>query len=162
LYHVGRFPHHGRFAELNGRYRDDVRDWLRGAVGGPGSLATRLAGSSDLYVHGRGPGHSVDFLTSHDGFTLADLTSYAQKHNEANGEGNRDGGNDPRSWNGGAEGDTHDPAVRAVRSRQARNAAALLLLSRGSLLWLWGDETLRSQGGNNNAWCQDGAPWWLD
>ncbi len=162
LYQVGRFPHHGRFAELNGRFRDDVRDWLRGRADGPGALATRLAGSSDLYAPERTSGHSVNFLTSHDGFTLADLVSHRGKHNDSNGEQNRDGTDDHRSWNGGAEGPTHDPAVREVRARQARNAAALLLLSRGALLWLWGDETLRSQRGNNNAWCHDGPSWWLD
>ncbi|HEY6196527.1 MAG TPA: isoamylase [Candidatus Eisenbacteria bacterium] len=162
LYHVGRFPNHGRFAELNGRFRDDVRDWLRGAVAGPGPLATRLGGSSDLYHAGRSPGHSVNFITSHDGFTLADLASYERKHNEANGEDNRDGTDDHRSWNGGAEGASSDPAVRAIRARQVRNAAVLLLLSRGAPLWLAGDEWLRSQGGNNNAWCHDGPAWWLD
>jgi len=162
LYHVGRFPHHGRFAELNGRFRDDVRDWLRRASPGPERLATRLAGSPDLYAPDRPPGHSVNFLTSHDGFTLADLVSHERKHNESNGERNRDGTNDHRSWNGGAEGPTHDPRVRAVRARQVRNAALLMLLSRGALLWLWGDESLRSQRGDNNAWCHDGPAWWLD
>lgn len=162
LYHVGRFPHHGRFAELNGRFRDDIRDWLRASAEGPGALATRLSGSSDLFAPERPPGHSVNFITSHDGFTLADLVSHRRKHNEANGEQNRDGTDDHRSWNGGAEGPTHDPLVRTRRARQARNAAALLLLSRGAVLWLWGDESLRSQRGNNNAWCQDGPSWWLD
>src|SRR5262245_1321467 len=161
LYHVGRFPDHGRFAELNGRFRDDVREWLRGHAG-PDALAARLTGSRDLYAAGRRAGHSVNFMTSHDGYTLADLVSYERKHNLANGEGNRDGTNDHRSWNGGAEGPTHDPDVRAVRARQARNAATLLLLSHGAVLWLWGDEVLRSQGGNNNPWCQDGPAWWLD
>jgi glycogen operon protein len=162
LYQVGRFPHHGRIAELNGRYRDDVRDWLRHRGGGADALVTRLEGSRDLYRDGRSPGHSVNFLTSHDGFTLADLVSHERKHNEANGERNRDGTDDHRSWNGGAEGPSHDPAVRAARARQVRNAAALLLLSRGAVLWLWGDDMLRSQGGNNNPWCQDGPAWWLD
>ncbi len=168
LYHVGRFPHHGRFAELNGRFRDEVRDWLRrrlaigGGAGGADALAARLLGSRDLYGPDRPVGHSVNFLTSHDGFTLADLVSHERKHNEANGERNRDGTDDHRSWNGGAEGPSHDPAVRALRSRQARNAAVLLLLSRGAVLWLWGDEVLRTQGGNNNPWCHDGPAWWLD
>ena len=162
LYQVGRFPHHGRFAELNGRFRDDVRDWLRHQGQGPAPMVTRLEGSRDLYPPPRPPGHSVNFLTSHDGFTLADLVSHERKHNEPNGERNRDGTNDHRSWNGGAEGPTHDPRIRAMRARQARNAAAVLLLSRGALLWLWGDESLRSQRGNNNAWCQDGPAWWLD
>jgi glycogen operon protein len=162
LYQVGRFPHHGRFAELNGRYRDDVRDWLRHHGHGPSALVERLSGSRDLYPPPRPLGHSVNFLTSHDGFTLGDLVSHERKHNLANGESNHDGTNDHRSWNGGAEGPTHDPEVRATRARQARNAATLLLVSRGAVLWLWGDETLRSQGGNNNAWCQDGPAWWLD
>jgi glycogen operon protein len=162
LYHVGRFPHHGRFAELNGRFRDDVRDWLRRRSGGSDVLAGRLLGSRDLYGPGRPTGHSVNYLTSHDGYTLADLVSHERKHNEANGERNHDGTDDHRSWNGGAEGPSHDPNVRAMRERQARNAAALLLLSRGSVLWLWGDDALRSQGGNNNPWCQDGPAWWLD
>ncbi len=162
LYQVGRFPHHGRFAELNGRFRDDVRDWLRGAAGGPGALATRLSGSSDLYAPQRTPGHSVNFVTCHDGFTLADLVSHEQKHNMANGEAGRDGTDDHRSWNGGVEGATPDGAVHRIRARQARNAAALTLLSRGAVLWLWGDDRLRTQRGNNNAWCHDGPEWWLD
>jgi glycogen operon protein len=121
----------------------------------------RLNGSRDLYgaaVETR----NVNFLTSHDGYTLADLTSYEQKHNLENGEENRDGGNDNRTWNCGAEGPTDDANVLALRARQVRNAAALVLLSRGAKLWLWGDEALRSQRGNNNPWCQDGPEWWLD
>lgn len=162
LYQVGRFPHHGRFAELNGKFRDDVRDWLRHHAHGTRTLIERLSGSRDLYPPPRPAAHSVNFLTSHDGFTLADLVSHERKHNLANGESNHDGTNDHRSWNGGAEGPTHDPEVRATRARQARNAATLLLLARGPVLWLWGDETLRSQGGNNNAWCHDGPAWWLE
>ena len=162
LYHVGRFPEPQRFAELNGRFRDDARDWLRGAAADAGALERRLKGSDDLYGQGLGAKRSVNFLTSHDGLTLADLVSFEQKHNAANGEGGRDGGNDNRSWNGGVEGPTRDPAVLAVRSRQVRNAAALLLLARGPLLWLWGDEALRTQNGNNNPWCHDGPEWWLD
>lgn len=106
--------------------------------------------------------HSVNFVTCHDGFTLADLVSHERKHNLANGEQERDGTDDHRSWNGGAEGPTHDDDVLRVRRRQARNAAALTLLARGSALWLWGDDRLRTQHGNNNAWCQDGPEWWLD
>ncbi len=162
LYQVGSFPHHGRWAELNGRFRDDVRDWLRGAARGPGALATRLGGSSDLYAPERSPGHSVNFITCHDGFTLADLVSHERKHNLANGEDERDGTDDHRSWNGGAEGPTHDDDILRIRRRQARNAAALTLLARGAVLWLWGDDRLRTQRGNNNAWCQDGPEWWLD
>ncbi|MEY4070127.1 MAG: hypothetical protein RL721_741 [Candidatus Eisenbacteria bacterium] len=162
VYHGGRFPHHGRWAELNDHFRDDVRDWLRGHGGGPGALATRLGGSSDRFSPDRRPGHSVNFVTCHDGFTLADLVSHERKHNLANGEQERDGSDHHRSWNGGAEGPTHDPAVLGTRLRQARNAAALTLLSRGAVLWLWGDDRLRSQRGNNNAWCHDGPAWWLD
>ena len=162
LYHVGRFPAPGRFVELNGRFRDDLRDWLRGAAAGPDALADRMAGSPGLYASHGGAGSTVNFVTSHDGFTLADLVSYEHKHNEANGEANRDGGNDARSWNGGVEGPTSDHHVLATRARQVRNAAALLLLSRGAVLWLWGDEKLRTQRGNNNPWCQDGPEWWLD
>jgi glycogen operon protein len=161
LYHVGRFPEPGRFSELNGRARDDLRDWVRGAAHDAGGLAERLNGSRDLYgdaVDRR----NVNFLTSHDGYTLADLVSYEQKHNLENGEENRDGGNDSRTWNCGAEGATKDTSVLALRARQVRNAATLLLLSRGAKLWLWGDESLRTQRGNNNPWCQDGPEWWLD
>jgi glycogen operon protein len=161
LYHVGRFPEPGRFSELNGRARDDLRDWVRGAAHDAGGLAERLNGSRDLYgdaVDRR----NVNFLTSHDGYTLADLVSYEQKHNLENGEENRDGGNDGRTWNCGAEGATKDTSVLALRARQVRNAATLLLLSRGAKLWLWGDESLRTQRGNNNPWCQDGPEWWLD
>ena len=161
LYHVGRFPEPGRFSELNGRARDDLRDWLRGAAHDAGGLAERLNGSRDLYgdaVDRR----NVNFLTSHDGYTLADLVSYEQKHNLENGEENRDGGNDSRTWNCGAEGATKDANVLTLRARQVRNAATLLLLSRGAKLWLWGDESLRTQRGNNNPWCQDGPEWWLD
>jgi glycogen operon protein len=161
LYHVGRFPEPGRFSELNGRARDDLRDWLRGAAPDAGGLIERMNGSRDLYGDGVDQ-RSVELMTSHDGYTLADLVSYEQKHNLENGEDNRDGGNDNRSWNHGVEGPTSDPAVRALRARQVRNAATLLLLARGARLWLWGDEALRTQRGNNNPWCQDGPEWWLD
>jgi len=161
LYHVGRFPEPGRFAELNGRARDDLRDWLRGAAPDAGGLVERLNGSRDLYGD-RSSARSVNLVTSHDGYTLADLVSFEHKHNLENGEENRDGGNDNRSWNGGVEGPTNDPAVLAWRARQVRNAAVLLLLSRGGRLWLWGDEVLRTQRGNNNPYCQDGPGWWFD
>src|SRR5947208_2471950 len=160
-YQVGNFP--PPWTEWNGRYRDTVRDVWAGARVGVRDLAYRLTGSSDLYrSDGRRPFASINFVTSHDGFTLADLVSYERKHNEANGEDNRDGSDDNRSWNAGAEGPASDPAIRAIRARQVRNAAALLLLSRGAPLWLAGDEWLRSQGGDNNAWCHDGPAWWLD
>jgi glycogen operon protein len=124
-------------------------------------LATRLCGSDDLY-HGRGPLHSLNYITCHDGFTLNDLVSYDRKHNEANGEGNRDGNDANWSWNCGAEGPTNDPAVQSVRQRQARNLITTLLVSQGVPMLLAGDEFLRTQNGNNNAWCQDNPTSWID
>jgi glycogen operon protein len=162
LYQVGAFPGLS-WLEWNGRYRDSMRRFVRGDGGLIGEIATRLAGSSDLYADdGRRPGNSINFITCHDGFTLYDLVSYDGKHNEANGEENRDGSNDNLSWNCGAEGETQDPAVLARRRGQVRNFLALLLLSRGVPMLLAGDEVLRSQGGNNNAWCQDNAVSWFD
>jgi isoamylase len=162
LYHVGGFPGMA-WAEWNGRYRDVMRRFVRGDPGLAGEVATRIAGSSDLYREdGRLPANSINFVTCHDGFTLHDLVSYGGKHNEANGEDNRDGTDDNASWNCGVEGETDDPAVNRLRLRQARNHMALLLLSRGVPLLLAGDEVLRSQRGNNNAWCQDNALSWLD
>jgi glycogen operon protein len=162
LYQVGRFPNWGRWAEWNGRFRDDIRRFVRGDPGTVGSLATRLAGSSDLFQSGREPGHGINFVTSHDGFTLADLVSYNDKHNAANGEGNRDGDSHNLSWNCGVEGPAADPEVQSLRERQVRNFAALLLLSRGVPMILAGDEMGRTQGGNNNAYCQDNRTSWLD
>jgi glycogen operon protein len=163
LYQVGRFPFGRRWSEWNGRYRDDVRRFWTGAAGLTGALASRLCGSADLYeASGRRPRHSVNFVTCHDGFTLADLVAYNQKHNEANGEGNRDGSNDNHSWNCGAEGPTDDPKVQGLRRRQAKNVLATLLLSQGVPMLLAGDEFLRTQGGNNNAWCQDNPISWVD
>ncbi len=124
-------------------------------------LATRLCGSDDLY-HGRGPLHSINFITCHDGFTLNDLVSFNEKHNEANGEGNRDGLNENFSWNCGVEGRTDDPEVLRLRQRQARNLIATLLVSQGVPMLLGGDEMLHTQGGNNNAWCQDNPTSWVD
>lgn len=162
LYQVGGFPGMA-WAEWNGRYRDLMRRFVRGEPGLAGEVATRIAGSSDLYRDdGRLPGNSINFVTCHDGFTLYDLVSYQSKHNEANGEGSRDGQNDNASWNCGVEGATDDPAVMRLRLRQARNHMALLLLSRGVPMLLAGDELLRSQRGNNNAWCQDNALSWID
>ena len=160
-YQVGGFPQ--LWSEWNGRYRDSVRDfWAQGA-GGVRDLAYRLAGSSDLYRDdGREPWASVNFITSHDGFTLRDLTSYAHKHNEANGENNSDGSDDNRSYNCGVEGETTDPAVKAVRLRQTRNLLTTLLLSTGVPMLTAGDERWRTQGGNNNAYCQDDATSWID
>jgi glycogen operon protein len=163
LYQVGGFPFGGRWSEWNGRYRDDVRRFWRGDPGMAGALATRLCGSADLYeASGRRPHHSINFVTCHDGFTLWDLVSYNHKHNEANGEGNRDGSDANWSWNCGVEGPTDDPAVLELRRRQARNLAATLFLSQGVPMLLAGDELLRTQGGNNNAWCQDNETSWID
>jgi glycogen operon protein len=162
LYHVGAFPGM-RWAEWNGRYRDVMRRFVRGEPGMIGEVATRLAGSSDLYADDRRlPGNSVNFITCHDGFTLHDLVSYNGKHNEANGEDNRDGNNDNLAWNCGAEGETGDAAVLALRRRQAKNFMAILFLSQGVPMILAGDEVLRSQRGNNNAYCQDNELSWFD
>ncbi|HET8618144.1 MAG TPA: hypothetical protein VFM27_04265, partial [Acidimicrobiales bacterium] len=151
------------WSEWNGRYRDTVRDVWRGQPAIVGELASRLTGSSDLYQSdSRRPGASVNFVTAHDGFTLTDLVSYEQKRNEANGEGNRDGESYNRSWNCGVEGPTDDPTVLALRARQRRNLLATLLLSQGVPMLLSGDEVGRSQGGNNNAYCQDNEISWFD
>jgi isoamylase len=160
LYQVGSFPDYCRWSEWNGKYRDTVRKFLKGDTGTAGELAARLLGSPDLYGR-RGPAASVNFVTAHDGFTLNDLVSYDQKHNEANGEGNRDGDNGNHSWNCGHEGPTDDPAVLALRRRQVRNALLLLLCSHGVPMLLAGDEVGRTQNGNNNAYCLD-EPSWFD
>jgi glycogen operon protein len=160
LYQVGGFPGM-RWAEWNGRYRDTVRRFVRGDPGLTGELATRLAGSQDMYS-GRTPLNSVNFVTCHDGFTLHDLVSHNHKHNDANGEDNRDGNNDNLSWNCGAEGQSSDPAILALRARQAKNLVAILFLSQGTPMILAGDEVLRSQNGNNNAYCQDNETSWFD
>ncbi|WP_240137995.1 glycogen debranching protein GlgX [Streptomyces sp. MUM 178J] len=160
-YQVGAFP--PLWAEWNDRYRDAVRDFWRGALPDVRDLGYRLSGSSDLYAWGgRRPYASINFVTAHDGFTLRDLVSYAHKHNEANGEGNRDGTDDNRSWNCGVEGETEDPRVNALRRRQVRNLLTTLLLSTGVPMLVAGDEMGRTQGGNNNAYCQDNDIGWLD
>jgi isoamylase len=160
-YQVGNFP--APWAEWNGRYRDTVRDVWSGARVGVRDLAYRLTGSSDLYrSDGRRPFASINFVTSHDGFTMADLVSYERKHNEANGEDNRDGESHNRSWNCGVEGPTDDPAVQALRARQVRNLLATLLLSTGVPMLTAGDELGRTQRGNNNAYCQDNEISWID
>ncbi len=160
-YQVGNFP--ALWSEWNGRYRDTVRDFWRGEPATLGEFASRLTGSSDLYqADARHPGASVNFVTAHDGFTLRDLVSYNDKHNEANGEHNADGESHNRSWNCGAEGDTDDADVLALRHRQQRNFLATLLLSQGVTMLLAGDESGRTQGGNNNAYCQDNEISWLD
>ncbi|KDR33419.1 glycogen debranching protein [Caballeronia grimmiae] len=162
LYHVGAFPGMA-WAEWNGRYRDVIRRFVRGDAGLTGQVCTCMSGSADLYQRdGRLPASSINFVTSHDGFTLRDLVTYEAKHNEANGEDNRDGTNDNLSWNCGVEGDTDDAAVTHMRNRQARNFMAILLLSQGVPMILAGDECLRSQRGNNNAFCQNNELSWLD
>jgi glycogen operon protein len=163
LYQVGGFPFGRRWSEWNGRYRDDVRRFWRGEAGFAGALATRLCGSSDLYeAAGRKPAHSVNFITCHDGFTLWDLVSHNHKHNDANGEAGRDGMDDNFSWNCGAEGPSSDPEINRLRKRQAKNLLATLMLSQGVPMLLCGDEFLRTQKGNNNAWCQDNTVSWVD
>ena len=160
-YQVGNFP--PGWAEWNGKYRDVVRRYWAGDNGLLGEFASRLAGSSDLYGQsGRQPYASINFVTAHDGFTLNDLVSYDQKHNEANQEDNRDGTDDNESWNCGAEGPTDDPAIQQLRERQKRNFFATLLLSQGVPMMCGGDEIGRTQGGNNNAYCQDNPISWFD
>jgi glycogen operon protein len=163
LYQVGRFPYGRRWSEWNGQFRDDVRRFWRGDSGLSALLATRMCGSADLYeASGRLPHHSINFITCHDGFTLHDLVSYNHKHNEANGEGNRDGTDENFSWNCGEEGPTQDPEIRGLRRRQAKNFMATLLLAQGVPMFVAGDEFLRTQHGNNNAWCQDNETSWID
>jgi isoamylase len=160
-YQVGNFP--PQWSEWNGKYRDTVRDVWRGQPAVVGELASRLTGSSDLYQgDSRRPSASVNFVTAHDGFTLRDLVSYEDKHNEANGEGSRDGESYNRSWNCGVEGPTDDPAVNALRARQQRNLLTTLFLSQGVPMLLGGDEIGRTQRGNNNAYCQDNEISWFD
>ena len=159
-YQVGNFP--VLWSEWNGIYRDTMRDYWRGEKG-VGEFAARFTGSSDLYESdGRRPFASINFITAHDGFTLADLVSYNEKHNEANLENNEDGEKHNRSWNHGVEGPTDDPAIVELRRRQQRNFLATLLLSQGVPMLLGGDELGRTQGGNNNAWCQDNEISWFD
>ncbi|MEX0867487.1 MAG: glycogen debranching protein GlgX, partial [Pirellulales bacterium] len=161
-YQVGSFSNL-RWAEWNGRYRDDVRQFWRGDNGFRGPFATRLAGSSDLYEPGgRKPYHSINFITSHDGFTMSDMVSYSHKHNEANGEGNRDGDNNNHSANYGVEGPTQRRAVDKIRQRQIKNFMSTLFLSQGVPMMVMGDEVRRTQQGNNNAYCQDNEISWFD
>lgn len=163
LYQVGSFPAFGRWAEWNGKYRDGIRQFLKGDAGRVGDIAQRLSGSPDLYARaGRGPATSINFITAHDGFTLADLVSYNHKHNEANGENNNDGSNDNYSWNCGAQGWTDDPEILALRQRQIKNAIAMLMVSQGVPMILMGDEIGRSQHGNNNTYCHDNELNWLN
>ena len=160
-YRVGAFP--VQWSEWNGRYRDTVRSFWKGDERQVADLAYRLSGSSDLYQHnGRRPGASVNFITAHDGFTLRDLVSYNDKHNQANGDDNQDGHSHNLSWNCGHEGETSDPEIKALRARQMRNLLATLLLSEGVPMLQAGDERGRTQGGNNNAYCQDNPTSWID
>lgn len=163
LYQVGSFPSWNRWAEWNGRYRDDMRSFLKGDDGMAGNAITRITGSRDFYSpESRGHKASVNFLTCHDGFTLYDLYSYNEKHNEKNGWNNTDGDNNGHSWNCGAEGETDDPNVNGLRRRLIKNAFAALLCSRGPAMFFAGDEFCNTQFGNNNAYCQDNIISWLD
>src|ERR1700684_4023619 len=160
-YQVGNFP--GLWTEWNGKYRDTVRDYWRGEAAALSGFASRLTGSSDLYeATSRRPGASINFVTAHDGFTLNDLVSYNEKHNEANGEENRDGESHNRSWNCGVEGPTDDPEILELRARQMRNIMATLMVSQGTPMIAHGDEIGRSQRGNNNVYCQDSELSWMD
>ncbi len=163
LYQVGSFPAYGRWAEWNGKYRDDMRKFLKGEEGVVGAAAQRLQGSPDLYEWGgRGATASINFFTAHDGFTLMDLVSYNGKHNEANGEHNNDGSNDNDSWNCGWEGQTDDFWINALRRQQIKNAMLMLMVSQGVPMFVMGDEIGRTQYGNNNAYCHDTELSWLD
>ncbi len=161
LYQVGSFPAMGRWAEWNGRYRDDVRKFIKGTEGSVGYFATRLGGSQDLYGRGRLPSHSINFVTCHDGFSLNDLVSYNDKHNENNGEDNRDGDNNNLSWNCGAEGATDDEKIIELRVRQRKNFHVALMVSQGVPMLLMGDEYGHSKNGNNNTWSHDSRLNWF-
>src|SRR6266568_7089978 len=161
LYQVGSFPAYGRWGEWNGKYRDTIRRFLKGDEGMVGDMSQRLMGSPDLY-YGRGTGASLNFIACHDGFTLADMVAYGDKHNEANGENNQDGANDNNSWNCGVEGSTDDPAISRLRNQQIKNAIAMLMVSQGVPMILSGDEVGRTQYGNNNAYCHDAQLGWFD
>ena len=163
LYQVGSFPSWNRWAEWNGRYRDDMRSFLKGDNGYAGAAIARMSGSKDLYdPKYRGENATVNFINCHDGFTLYDMYSYNTKHNEKNGWNNEDGESNNRSWNCGVEGETDDPAVNALRLRMCKNAFAALMCSHGAVMFLAGDEFCNTQFGNNNAYCQDNITSWLD
>jgi glycogen operon protein len=162
LYQVGSFIGH-RWSEWNGRYRDDVRRFVKSDSESVWRLASAIGGSRDLYSQpGREPNRSINFITAHDGFTLNDLVSYNEKHNHANGEHNRDGHNDNLSWNCGVEGPTDDAGIEALRLRQMKNFMTILMISQGTPMFMMGDEVRRTQGGNNNAYCQDNEISWFD
>jgi glycogen operon protein len=161
LYQVGTFPAYGRWIEWNGKYRDTLRRFLRGDMGQIGELAQRLQGSPDLYA-GRGPIASINFITCHDGFSLADLFAYNEKHNLANGEDNQDGADDNYSWNCGHEGPTTNPGINQLRRRLMKNGIAILMVSQGVPMITMGDEVGHTKQGNNNTYCQDNALSWLN
>ena len=162
LYQVGSFPeHNGRWSEWNGKYRDAVRKFIKGTAGTASEFATRVAGSPDLYGNGRKPYHSINFITAHDGFSLRDLVSYNGKHNEENGEDNRDGMNENESWNSGEEGVTDKKDVIETRERQIRNHLLALMISQGTPMIIMGDEYGHTKSGNNNTWCQDNSLSWF-
>jgi glycogen operon protein len=161
LYQVGYFPSYGRWSEWNGKYRDDLRRFIKSDGGFTEAMVQRIQGSPDLYK-GRGTCASINFITCHDGFTLMDLVSYNQKHNKSNGENNMDGSNDNHSWNWGTEGPTDDPAINKLRKRLIKNAVSILMVSHGVPMILAGDEMGRTQNGNNNAYCQDNEVSWID
>jgi len=162
LYQVGSFVGDA-WKEWNGRFRDDLRDFFRAERGAVTRFADRLVGSHEVYAHKRREAEqSINFVTCHDGFTLNDLVSYSQKHNDANGEENRDGANDNRSWNCGVEGPTDDPAIEELRDRQVKNFLTVTMLSIGVPMFVMGDEVRRTQGGNNNAYCHDDESTWFD
>lgn len=163
LYQVGNFPSFNRWSEWNGRYRDDMREFLKGGISRTSAALQRIAGSADIYDPSiRGPHASINFLTCHDGFTLYDLYSYNQKHNEANGWNNTDGSDDNKSWNCGQEGETDDPSILALRKKMIRNACTVLMCSLGTPMFFAGDEFCNTQFGNNNPYCQDNEISWLD
>jgi isoamylase len=161
LYQVGSFPGEGRWFEWNGKFRDTVRKFIKGTDGQSGNFAKVISGSEDLYGQCRRPYHSINFITAHDGFTLRDLVSYQNKHNEENGEDNRDGANDNESWNCGAEGPTTNHKILLLREKQMRNLHAALMLSLGTPMILMGDEYGHTRNGNNNTYCQDNALNWF-
>jgi isoamylase/glycogen operon protein len=161
LYQVGNFPAEGGWAEWNGQYRDHVRRFIKGEASHSGNFATRIAGSQDLYGRGRHPFHSINFITAHDGFSLADLVSYNHKHNIANGENNQDGANDNESWNCGVEGETKDSHVLELRRKQLKNFHLALIASQGVPMINMGDEYGHTKRGNNNTWCQDNDLNWF-
>ena len=161
LYQVGSFPAFGRWAEWNGKYRDDVRQFIKGTDGSCGNFATRISGSEDLYGKDRHPSHSINYITSHDGFSLADLVSYNEKHNRSNGENNQDGDNNNMSWNCGLEGETDDQAILTLRERQRKNFHVALMISQGVPMILMGDEYGHTKLGNNNTWGHDSRLNWF-